>query len=82
MSAPRINIPKIKDALWIKLDAELSYQKVADALGLSKGAVTKYVGQAATAGLDCITVQGMDEAARELRLMIGSQKVQDYLQRH
>lgn len=43
---------KIKAVLRLKLDAKLPYQKIADALGLSKGVVTKYAGLAAAAGLD------------------------------
>ncbi len=71
---------KIKDVLRLKLDAKLSHQQIADALGLSKGVVTKYVGLAAAAGLDWTAVQGMDEAALERRLMVGSQKARDYVQ--
>lgn len=66
--APRINMRKIKDVLRLKLDAKLSHQQIADALGLSKGVVTKYVGLAAAAGLDWTAVQSMDEAALERRL--------------
>ena len=40
---------KIKDVLRLKLDAKLSHQQIADALGLSKGVVTKYAGLAAAA---------------------------------
>ncbi|MET3135314.1 putative transcriptional regulator [Oxalobacteraceae bacterium GrIS 1.11] len=47
---------KIKDVRRLKLDAKLSHQQIADALGLSKGVVTKYVGPAAAAGLDWPTV--------------------------
>jgi hypothetical protein len=47
--APRINMRKIKDVLRLKLDAKLSHQQIAAALGISKGVVTKYVGLAATA---------------------------------
>ena len=43
---------KIKDVLRLKLDAGLSHQQIAAALGISKGVVTKYVGLAAAAGLD------------------------------
>ena len=43
---------KIKDVLRLKLDAKLSHQQIAAALGISKGVVTKYVGLAAAAGLD------------------------------
>lgn len=71
---------KIKDVLRLKLDAKLSHQQIADALGLSKGVVTKYAGLAAAAGLNWFTVQGMDEAALERRLMVGSQKARDYVQ--
>ncbi len=70
---------KIKDVLRLKLDAKLSHQQIADALGLSKGVVTKYAGLAAAAGLDWPAVQGMDEAALERRLLVGSQKMRDYV---
>jgi DNA-binding transcriptional regulator LsrR (DeoR family) len=68
---------KIKDVLRLKFDAKLSHQQIADALGLSKGVVTKYVGLAAAAGLDWTAVQGMDEAALERHLLVGSQKARD-----
>lgn len=41
---------KIKDILRLKLDARLSHQQIATALGLSKGVVTKYAQLAASAG--------------------------------
>lgn len=69
---------KIKDVLRLKLDAKLSHQQIADALGLSKGVVTKYAGLAAAADLDWLAVQAMDEAALERRLLAGSRKAQDY----
>lgn len=37
---------KIKDVLRLKLDARLSHERIAAALGISKGVVTKYVGLA------------------------------------
>lgn len=43
---------KIKDVLRLKLDAQLSHRQIAAALGMSKAAVTKYLGLAAAAGLD------------------------------
>lgn len=49
---PRITMRKIKDVLRLKLDAKLSHKQIADALCISKGVVTKYVGLAAVAGLD------------------------------
>ena len=71
---------KIKDVLRLKLDAKLSHQQITNALGLSKGVVTKYAGLAAAAGLDWLTVQIMDEAALERRLLVGAQKTSDYVQ--
>ena len=52
---------KIKDVLRLKFDAKLSHQQIADALGLSKGVVTKYAGLAVAAGLDWLAMQSMDE---------------------
>lgn len=54
---------KIKDVLRLKLDAKMSHQQIAAALGISKGVVTKYAGLAAAAGLDWTVVQGLDEVA-------------------
>lgn len=57
----------------LNLDAKLSHlshQQIAAALRSSKGVVTKYVGLAAAAGLDRATVQGLDEAALECRLLV------------
>lgn len=64
---------KIKDVLRLKLDAKLSHQQIV--------VVTKYAGLAAAAGLDWPAVQGMDEAALERRLLVGFQKMRDYVRR-
>ena len=56
---------KIKDVLRLKLDAQLSHERIAAALGLSKGVVSKYVGLAAAAGLDWPAIAELDEAALE-----------------
>ena len=48
MPAPRITMRKMKDVLRLKLDAGLSHEQIAAALGISKGVVTKYVGLAGT----------------------------------
>jgi len=69
---------KIKDILRLKLDAKRSHQQIADALGLSKGVVTKYAGLAAVASLDWAAVQGMDEAALERRLLVGLLRPTEY----
>ena len=60
---------KIKDVLRLKLDARLSHERIAASLGLSKGVVTKYVTLAAAAQLDWPTIQGLDEADLQRRLL-------------
>lgn len=60
---------KIKEVLRLKLEARLSHEQIAAALDLSKGVVTKYVGLAATAGLDWVAVQSLDDVTLERRLL-------------
>ncbi|MBW8072306.1 MAG: IS21 family transposase [Ferrovum sp.] len=69
MPVPRITMRKIKDVLRLKLDAGLSHEQIASALKISKGVVTKYVGLATAAGLDWSTIQSLDEAGLEKRLL-------------
>ncbi len=71
---------KIKDVLRLKLDAKLSHQQIAAALGISKGVVTKYVGLAAAAGLDWTAVQAADEAALARRLLVAPERPRDHVQ--
>ena len=71
---------KIKDVLRLKLDAKLSHQQIAAALGISKGVVTKYVGLAAAAGLDWPAVQDVDETALERQLIVMPARVRDHAQ--
>ena len=71
---------KIKDVLRLKLDAGLSHQQIAAALGISKGVVTKYVGLAAAAGLDWAAVQDVDDTALERRLLSAPEKPRDHVQ--
>ncbi len=59
---------KLKDALRLKLNCGQSHQQIATALGISKGAVTKYIGLAASAGLDWGVIEAMGEAQLEARL--------------
>ena len=66
MPVARITMRKIKDVLRLKLDAQLSHERIAASLGLSKGVVTKYVTLAAAAQLDWPTIQGLDEADLQL----------------
>jgi len=56
---------KIKDVLRLKLEARLAHERIAEALGISKGVVAKY------AGLDWPTVQGLSETALERHLVGG-----------
>ena len=58
---------KIKDVLRLKLQAQLSHERIAAALGLSKGVVTKYCTLAAACGLDWPMVATLSEAALERR---------------
>ena len=51
---------KIKDVLRLKLDARLSHERIAAALGISKGVVPNYVGLASVAGLDWHSIQPLD----------------------
>ena len=60
---------KLKDALRLKFEDRQSHQQIADALGISKGVVTKYVGLAVAARLDWPQLAAMDEATLERRLL-------------
>ncbi len=71
---------KIKEVLRLKLDADLSYEQIACSLKISKGVVTKYVGLAAAAGLDWLTVQTMDETALQQRLLNPSHRPRSHAQ--
>jgi transposase len=71
---------KIKDVLRLKLDAKLSHQQIADALGISKGVVTKYVGLAAVAGLDWSGVQDVDDTELNHRLFVSPERPRDHVQ--
>ena len=65
---------KIKDVLRLKLDAKLSHQQIAAALGISKGGVAKYASLAAAACLDWAMVQAMDETALQRRLLAAPER--------
>lgn len=71
---------KIKEVLRLKFEAKLSHAQIAAALGISKGVVTKYVGLAATAGLDWSAIQDQDEATIERQLLVAPQKPHTYVQ--
>jgi transposase len=60
---------KIREVLRLKLEAKLSHQQTANALGVSKGLVAKYVGLAAAAHLDWPTILELDEVTLIGRLL-------------
>lgn len=62
-------MPKIIEILRLKYDSKLSYQRIAFAVGLSKGAIAKYVSIAAAVGIKSWPLpDGVDEQAFERRL--------------
>lgn len=63
MAAPRVAMRNIKECLRLKFEAGLSHEKIARALQLSKGVVSKYIAAARVAGLDWPALVAMDEAA-------------------
>jgi hypothetical protein len=64
---------KIKDVLRLKLDARLSHEQTAAALGLSKGVVATYASLAAAAGLDWAAIEHL-ETALERRLLVAPRR--------
>jgi hypothetical protein len=73
----RINMRKIRDVLRLKLDALLSHEQTAAALGISKGVITKYLTMASAAGLDWPQIQTLDATALHTRLLSTPQRVSD-----
>lgn len=59
----------IKDVLRLKYAGDISHERIAIALGVSKGVVTKYVGLANAAGLSWEQIEPMDEAQLYSRLV-------------
>ena len=59
---------KIKDFLRLKFEADLSHERIAAALGISKGALTKYAQRAGAAGLGWPLAPELDDAALEALL--------------
>ena len=71
---------KIKDVLRLKLELRLSHERIAAALNISKGVVTKYLSLATAAGLDWAQVQSLDEAALHNRLFGSPQRASGFVQ--
>lgn len=69
MPALSINRRKLKDALRLKFEGGQSHQQIAQALDISKGVVTTYVGLAVAAALDWAAIAAMDEATLERHLL-------------
>jgi hypothetical protein len=65
MPGKRIPMRKITEVLRLKFEAKLSHEKIGRAVGLSKGAVCKYVSLAQAQGLSWPLPEEMDEAALE-----------------
>ena len=68
MPTPRVAMRKIKECLRLKLECGLSLERVAKALGLSKGAVAKYVTRAGALGLGWPVLVSLDESEIAARL--------------
>jgi len=67
-------MPKIIEILRLKHEAGLSHEKIGYVVGLSKGAVGKYVNLAKAEGITWPLPPGMDEAQLEARLFGGQNK--------
>src|SRR6516225_5787078 len=65
----RMDIRMIKDILRLKYQCDMSHERIARSLSISKGAVSKYLSLAGAAGLTWTTVAELDEAALERRLL-------------
>jgi transposase len=87
MPQQRMDIRMIKDILRLKFQGNLSHERIAQSLSISKGAVAKYLSLAGGAGLDWASTAELDEASLERRLMGGGAALSrvmepDYAQVH
>jgi transposase len=69
MPQQRMDIRMIKDILRLKQQGNLSHERIARSLSVSKGVVAKYLGLAGAAGLTWAVVAELDEAELERRLL-------------
>ncbi len=72
MPAQRVGLRMIKDVIRLKWEARLSHDKIATALGISKGAVQKYLALASAARLDWDMVRDWDEPRLQQALLPAS----------
>lgn len=63
MAAQRVAMRNIKECLRLKFEADLSHEKIARALQLSKGVVSKYIKAARDTGIEWPTLALLDEVA-------------------
>ena len=63
MAAQRVAMRNIKECLRLKFEGGLSHEKIARALQLSKGVVSKYVTAAAETGMEWPALAVLDEVA-------------------
>ena len=68
MPKQRMDLRMIKDIIRLKWQSQLSHEQIAQALNISKGVVSKYVGLAHSAGLDWEAAQALDE--RQLTVLL------------
>ena len=68
MPRKREPMRKVKDILRLKFEAGLSHERIAAAVGLSKGAVTHYLQRAARAGVSWPIAPTLDDTALEALL--------------
>ena len=71
---------QVKDVLRLKFEAGLSYERIAAALRISKGAVTKYLQRAAEAGVCWPLEPEVDDTVLEARLFPRSAALTGYAQ--
>ncbi|WP_341303200.1 IS21 family transposase [Pseudomonas sp. TMP25] len=69
MPAQRVAMRNIKECLRLKFELGLSHEKIARALQLSKGVVSKYVTAASDTGLDWPVLAALDEKALSAALV-------------
>lgn len=78
MPVSRISMRNIKDLLRLKYETQLSHDKIARALGLSKGVIAKYVKIVESAGLSWPQIRDADEAKLEKQLFPQQAKPRDF----
>ena len=69
MAAQRVSMRNIKECLRLKFEGGLSHEKIARALQLSKGVVSKYVTAAAETGMEWPALAVLDEVALAAALL-------------